>query len=225
MPRRKTNRNANRNENQPRLTDLVLPTQPAKSGTVAKSGATSASGDTNSVAPGTSGSPANAAANATNANPSDELGYTSKQVIKVIGITYRQLDHWDKTGFISPTARQAQGSGSRRLYSYEDLLRFKVAKSLLDSGAVFSSVVDTFEFIEGLGDNILTANIVIDGQRVRYVRSDQEILDVLHQGQGVLSFVGVSQIQEQLNGEIVQLFSGDDADQEQGQTRVAGSGN
>lgn len=218
MPRRKTNRN----ENQPRLIDPELPTQPAKSGT-AKSGLAK-SGSTTSVTPATPGSPVSANPNGSAGNPPDVLGYTSKQVIKVIGITYRQLDHWDKVDFISPTARQAQGSGSRRLYSYADLLRFKVAKSLLDSGADFSAVVDTFEFIEGLGDNILTANIIIDGDQVRYVRSDQEILDVVHQGQGVLNFVGVSQMQEQLNAEIVQLFSGEGADEETSKTRVAGTG-
>lgn len=206
MPRRKTNRN----ENQPRLTDFEIPSQPTKSATPANAKASAS---------------ASAKPNGTGERPSEDFGYTSKQVIKVIGITYRQLDHWDKVDFISPTARQAQGSGSRRLYSYEDLLRFKVAKSLLDSGADFAAVVDTFDFIEGLGDNILTANIVIDGQQVRYVRSDQEILDVVHQGQGVLNFVGVSQMQEQLNAEIVQLFAGEDADRESGQSRAVNAGN
>lgn len=135
-------------------------------------------------------------------------GYTSKQVVKIAGITYRQLDHWDRINFIKPSAKKAKGSGSRREYSYQDLLRFKVAKRLLDGGVSFQAIVNAFDYMENeLGDDILTANLIIEGDQVSYVRDPQEILDLIQRGQGVLNMVGIPAINNQLEAEVIALFS------------------
>ena len=138
-------------------------------------------------------------------NPAEAVGYTSQQVIQLVGITYRQLDHWDKIKFIQPSAKQAKGSGSRRLYSYQDLLRFRVAKRLLDSGASFQAVSKIFDYIEQLGDRIHAADLIVDENQVHYARSDEEILDLLKHGQGVLNFVSVTTIREELDGKLIEL--------------------
>ncbi|HET9092928.1 MAG TPA: MerR family transcriptional regulator, partial [Acidimicrobiales bacterium] len=49
-------------------------------------------------------------------------GYRGPQVCKIVGITYRQLDHWDRTGLVSPSLAAARGSGTQRLYSYRDVV-------------------------------------------------------------------------------------------------------
>ena len=134
-------------------------------------------------------------------------GYTSKQVVKIAGITYRQLDHWDRIDFIKPSAKKAKGSGSRREYSYQDLLRFKVAKRLLDGGVSFQAIVNAFDYMENeLGDDILTANLVIEGDQVSYARDPQEVLDLIQRGQGVLNMVGIPAINSQLEAEVIALF-------------------
>ena len=51
-----------------------------------------------------------------------ETGYRGPIACRAAGITYRQLDYWDRTGLISPTVRTAHGSGSQRLYSFRDIL-------------------------------------------------------------------------------------------------------
>ncbi len=135
-------------------------------------------------------------------------GYSSKQVVKIVGITYRQLDHWDRIGFIKPSAKKAKGCGSRRQYSYQDLLRFKVAKRLLDNGVNFHMVIKVFEYMEKeLGDNIVTANLVIDGDQVYYERDPQNIFDLIQRGQGVLNLVGIPAINSQLEAEVIALFN------------------
>jgi hypothetical protein len=42
--------------------------------------------------------------------------YTSSEVCALAGITYRQLDYWDRTGFLLPQVAAA-GSGTQRLFS------------------------------------------------------------------------------------------------------------
>ncbi|HET8788441.1 MAG TPA: MerR family transcriptional regulator, partial [Actinomycetes bacterium] len=61
-----------------------------------------------------------------------EPGFRGPIVYKLVGITYRQLDYWARTDLIRPSLADARGSGSRRLYSYRDLLELKLVKTLLD---------------------------------------------------------------------------------------------
>ena len=55
--------------------------------------------------------------------------FTPKEVVKVIGISYRQIQYWDKTNFIRPSYRS---HGKYRQYTFSDLVQMKVAKMLRD---------------------------------------------------------------------------------------------
>src|SRR5699024_5829520 len=46
----------------------------------------------------------------------ENAGYRGPIVCKAAGITYRQLDYWARTGLVEPAVRNANGSGSQRLY-------------------------------------------------------------------------------------------------------------
>ena len=63
----------------------------------------------------------------------------------MVGISYRQLDYWARTDLVRPSLTDATGSGSRRLYSYRDLLELRVIKSLLDAGIKLESVRTAFD--------------------------------------------------------------------------------
>ena len=63
-----------------------------------------------------------------------EVGFSGTRAAAVVGISYRQLDYWARTDLVRPSLCDASGSGSRRLYSYRDLLELRVIKSLLDAG-------------------------------------------------------------------------------------------
>jgi len=68
------------------------------------------------------------------ADLADQIGYSGTQAATVVGISYRQLDYWAQTDLIRPSLTDAAGSGSRRRYSYADLLELKTIKKLIDAG-------------------------------------------------------------------------------------------
>lgn len=47
--------------------------------------------------------------------------FAAHATARLAGITYRQLDYWCRTGLVWPTVRDANGSGSRRLFSADDV--------------------------------------------------------------------------------------------------------
>src|SRR5438067_6476814 len=93
-----------------------------------------------------------------------EPGFRGPQVCKIVGITYRQLDYWARTDLVRPSLSDAHGSGTRRMYSYRDLVQLKLIKRLLDAGIKLESVRGVFEELRThVGDDITSANLVING--------------------------------------------------------------
>ena len=96
------------------------------------------------------------------------VGYSGKKAAEIVGITYRQLDYWARTDLVRPSLADADGSGSRRRYSYRDLLELKVIKSLLDAGIRLEPVREVFDYLrDNLGEDAASANLVIGGEHTR----------------------------------------------------------
>jgi DNA-binding transcriptional MerR regulator len=138
----------------------------------------------------------------------EEVGYRGPQACKIVGITYRQLDYWTRTGLVMPTIQAATGSGSQRLYSFNDLLQLKVVKSLTDAGASLQKVRQAIDYVrDNLADDWARVTIVTDGAGVYACTSDAEVVDLLRSGQGVLgAVVAVDKVRDQLAGTLRELW-------------------
>ena len=132
-------------------------------------------------------------------------GFSGKKAAEIVGITYRQIDYWARTDLIRPSSCDAAGSGSRRIYSYRDLLELRVIKTLLDAGIKLESVRDVFKYLRNhVESEIAAAHIVISGQSVVLCQGDQ-LVDVLRNGQGVLNVLPLAGVKNQVDSKIVAL--------------------
>src|SRR5438034_9153303 len=103
-----------------------------------------------------------------------ELGFRGPQVCSIVGISYRQLDYWARTDLVRPSIADARGSGTQRTYSYRDLLRLKVVKSLLDAGIKLQTARKAIEYLrEDLGDDWATASHVLNGSQSVLARTGE----------------------------------------------------
>ncbi len=135
------------------------------------------------------------------------IGHTGKRAAEIVGITYRQLDYWARTDLIRPSLTDASGSGSRRSYSYQDLLELKVIKTLLDAGIRLEAVRGIFEYLRNeLGEDVASANLVINGNTSVLVRTGEEIIDLIQKGQGVLNVLPLAGVKNDLDAAIVELY-------------------
>ena len=68
-----------------------------------------------------------------------------------------------------------------------------------------------FEFLEEkLDEDVVQVNLVIQGASVMVQRGEDEIIDLLHNGQGVLNILPMAGVKEDLDAKIVELFPGDE---------------
>lgn len=133
------------------------------------------------------------------------MTFSGKSAADIVGITYRQLDYWARTNLIRPTAADATGSGSRRRYTYKDLLELKVVKRLLDSGIKLTNVRDVFAYMrEHVDTEISSAHIVIDGSSV-VLCDGENLIDVLRHGQGVLNVLPLAGVKDEVDRRIILL--------------------
>jgi len=129
--------------------------------------------------------------------------YSGTQAARIAGISYRRLDYWARTDLVRPTAADAQGSGSRRRYTYRDLLELRVIKNLLDAGFKLESIRKVFAYMrEHVTSDISAAHIVISGSSVILCDGD-ELIDVLRHGQGVLNILPLSGVRDEVDRGIV----------------------
>jgi DNA-binding transcriptional MerR regulator len=134
-------------------------------------------------------------------------GFSGRETADIVGITYRQLDYWARTDLIRPSLADAKGSGSRRRYSYKDLIELRMIKTLLDAGQRLDRVRSAFEYLRDLGDDLSAAQLVIAGDSVVLVGPGENLIDVVnkYQGQGVLNLLALGGVVEQVDAAILEL--------------------
>jgi DNA-binding transcriptional MerR regulator len=138
-------------------------------------------------------------------------GFRAPQVCTIVGITYRQLDYWARTDLLVPSLQIAQGSGSQRLYSFQDVVQLRVVKRLLDAGMSLKKIRQAMELLRGQlqSDNPLTdVTLLSDGTTIYAAHSADEVVDVFRRGQGVFG-IAVGPVQAELEGEIHRLYPED----------------
>jgi DNA-binding transcriptional MerR regulator len=135
-------------------------------------------------------------------------GYSGPQVCRLVGITYRQLDYWARTGLSTPTIAAAKGSGTKRRYDYTDVLELKVIKSLIDAGVSLQRARRAVDCLRtGLGQDLAATSLVLTEEGSVLAHSDGEIVDLLRGGQGVFNIVPLGTMIHDLAAEIVALDS------------------
>ena len=115
-------------------------------------------------------------------------GYRGPVASRVAGITYRQLDYWARKQIVEPSITASHGSGSRRLYSFRDVVLLAVAKRLLDAGVNLQNVTAAVDFLASLPDSRLSdATIMCDGTQVEECTSPEQMTEILRRGRAVFA--------------------------------------
>jgi predicted RNase H-like HicB family nuclease len=119
-------------------------------------------------------------------------GYGSRAVAAITGLSQRQIDYWDRTHFIKPSLALSSGKGTRRLYDFTDLVRFRVAASLRKKGISLQNIRKCIRFLrrnrERLERPLASLKFLTDGDSLFVLTADRKVvMDTLKEGQLVFS--------------------------------------
>lgn len=137
------------------------------------------------------------------------MAFNTKTVIRITGLTQRQIDYWDRTHFIKPSIKEASGYGTSRLYSFIDLVQLKVARMLIDKGISLQKIRKSINYLKknfpDIAKPLAQMRFITDGETL-FVLTDnkKKILDTLSKGQMVFA-LAIGELIEELTGEVQKL--------------------
>ncbi|MSZ00140.1 MAG: MerR family transcriptional regulator, partial [Actinobacteria bacterium] len=127
-------------------------------------------------------------------------GYRGATACTAAGISYRQLDYWARTGLVEPTVRSASGSGTQRLYGFQDILVLKIVKRLLDTGVSLQNIRTAVNHLRARGiEDLARITLMSDGASIYECTNSDEIIDLLQGGQGVFG-IAIGKVWSEVEG-------------------------
>lgn len=134
--------------------------------------------------------------------------FDSKTVSRIVGVSLRQIQYWDERGFIRPSVKTAGGRGTKRLYSFSDLIQLKVVKDLGDHGLSPGKIRRCLRHLKNsfpeYKEPLDSLRYLTDGEKLFILTSDrQKILEAMDR-QFVLS-LGIGNLVHELDDEVRRL--------------------
>lgn len=131
--------------------------------------------------------------------------YDSKTASRIVGVSLRQIQYWDEQDFIRPSVKLAGGRGTKRLYSFQDLICLKVVKDLTYHGFSLQKIRRCLkplkEYAGRTSRPLESLKYLTDGEELFVITSNREkILDAMDR-QFVLS-LGLGNLMRELNGQV-----------------------
>ena len=134
-----------------------------------------------------------------------ERQFTSNEVIRLTGITARQLQWWDERGLVVPSRQ-----GRNRLYSSDDLAEIAVLSELRRKGFSLQRVRKIMRFIQReLGQRLVETvtrgseyHLLTDGRQIYLEDSANEIIDILKNARQPIMSICLSDAVKAIHAEI-----------------------
>lgn len=131
--------------------------------------------------------------------------FTSLEVVKLTGITPRQLQWWDERGLVMP-ARE----GRRRLYSLEDVGEIAILGELRRKGFPLQRIRKVMRFLQReFGRRLVETvsegseyHLLTDGRRIYLENSQKQIIDILKNSRQPLLSVCLSDAVREVRAEL-----------------------
>lgn len=137
--------------------------------------------------------------------------YDSKTASRIVGVSLRQLQYWDEQRFLRPSVKLAGGRGTKRLYSFNDLVCLKVVKDLARHGFSLQKIRRCLrplkEQTESSARPPESLRYLTDGEELFVITSDREKILHAMERQFVLS-LGIGNLVRELDGAVRQIGVG-----------------
>ena len=116
--------------------------------------------------------------------------WTIGEVARITKVDQRTVTYWVQSQFIVPSVEQATGRGSRRRFSYADLISLRVAGELRATGVSLQSLRKVIDRLRGMGYGGRLDTYIVHNNGDVFLRRESEVLSLLKQpGQSAASWI------------------------------------
>lgn len=111
--------------------------------------------------------------------------FSTSIAAEISGASVRMLDHWARTQLLAPSGHQAAGQGTRRRYTFHDLIVLRTVVDLRSRKCPLQQIRNALAELRKLkpgesGSEALSRlTLLTDGRRVYIVTDDRQAMDVI----------------------------------------------
>jgi DNA-binding transcriptional MerR regulator len=138
--------------------------------------------------------------------------YSTYEIAELSGFSVRQIGYWAKQEIIVPGIQQAHGSGTRRRYSFDDLLQLRFIKQLRNQGWSVQKIREAIVKLREVMDDthVLQRAIPIHSARTilaicKTKEGERILLDCLDPGGQQVMWIYLWALQEEALSATVQI--------------------
>lgn len=106
-------------------------------------------------------------------------------VANVTGATVRMIDHWARTGLIRPSGQDATGKGSRRRYTFQDIIVVRAILTLREGNCPLQKIRTAIRFLQTnypttpVSQVLAKLTLLTDGQKVYLLTDERQLMEVV----------------------------------------------
>jgi DNA-binding transcriptional MerR regulator len=111
--------------------------------------------------------------------------FSTRQVASLTGTSVRQIDYWARTGLIRPSAGDGKGRGSKRRYSFLDIISIQTVGKLRESKCPLQKIRAAVRHLKShypsdADVEVLARTVLLtDGQKVYVLKDQDEVMEVV----------------------------------------------
>lgn len=139
-------------------------------------------------------------------------GFNTEQARQLVEASPRQIRYWDQMGLVKPSLRPAGGRGSRRLYSYMDLLALKTVARFRELNLSLQRIRRCVQYLRNnlpsVTQPLTFCVLVTDGETIYLLRDSKTLIDtVKSQGQQAFYQLSIAALEHDLRTRALALSS------------------
>jgi predicted RNase H-like HicB family nuclease len=135
--------------------------------------------------------------------------FNSKQARELTAATARQLNYWDRKGLVKPSLSPASGRGSRRMYSYNDLLAIQTVMRLRKEHVSLQRIAKCVRYLRrylpDVSQPLTFCRLVSAGDMVYLVLDKNTRIDTVKQPGQLALLLDIADIDRELRSKVLSL--------------------
>jgi DNA-binding transcriptional MerR regulator len=106
-------------------------------------------------------------------------------VARLTGATVRMIDHWTRSALLRPSGQDARGKGSRRRYTFQDVIVLQAILTLREGNCPLQKVRTAIRYLKAHypedhpSEALAKLTLLTDGKRVYLLTDEHELMDVV----------------------------------------------
>lgn len=111
--------------------------------------------------------------------------FSTQEVSELTGASVRQVDYWGRTGLLKPSGRDANGRGTRRRYTFRDIVAAQTIQKLRTGDCPLQKIRKAIRHLQAhypadSNANVLARLVLLtDGSHVYLLSDGAEVMDVI----------------------------------------------